>query len=158
MVPVVRFGDRIVAGSAAIIDELERRIPDPPLHPADPELREEALGLQRHFDDVVGPLVRRSLFAWLIHEPAYVCRLFAFDRSAPVRFLYESTFPLVRGAAALLAPAADPPDSPMTKPRPVPESVRQWLGRWADHPGRRWVDSVYAKHRPSSAAILPDAA
>ncbi len=35
-VPVLRLGDRLVSGSAQIIDELERRVPEPPLYPADP--------------------------------------------------------------------------------------------------------------------------
>ena len=54
-VPVVRFGDRHVQGTAAIIEELERRCPEPPLYPADPVMCDAALEIQRWFDDEVGP-------------------------------------------------------------------------------------------------------
>jgi glutathione S-transferase len=95
-VPVVRFGTRVVAGSAAIIDELERRVPEPALLPADAGERAEALSLQRHFDEEVGPVVRRGVFGHLLAEPAYVCGMFAGDRSSFVRTGYRALFPLTR--------------------------------------------------------------
>lgn len=98
--PVVRLDGRIVAGSAAIIDELERRVPEPPLYPADPALRRRALDLQAWADADVGPMTRRALFALLLREPAYVCALFAGERSAPVRALYRGMFPVTRLAMA----------------------------------------------------------
>lgn len=96
LVPVVRFGDRVVGGSAAIIDELERRVPAPALYPADPAAREEALRLQRHFDDEVGPVVRRGVFGHLLEDPAYVCRMFASDRSGLTQTGYRLLFPVTR--------------------------------------------------------------
>ena len=96
-VPVLRFGDEIVYGSARIIDELERRFPDPPLYPADPAARKRALEIQAWFDEEVGPRVRRALFASLLGESAYVCRMFSSEKSLPLRAFYRATFPLAAG-------------------------------------------------------------
>src|SRR5688572_2507934 len=98
--PVVRLDGRIVAGSAAIIDALERRVPEPPLYPADPALRRRARDLQAWADADVGPMTRRGLFAVLLREPVYVCALFAGGRSAPVRAVYRGMFPVTRLAMA----------------------------------------------------------
>lgn len=97
MVPVVRFGDQMVAGSASIIDELERRYPDPPLYPADLEERARARQLQSWFDDEVGPMVRRGIFAVLLGEPGYLCTLFAGHCVLPKRLAYRASLPLVSG-------------------------------------------------------------
>lgn len=201
-VPVLRVAGSTVAGSADIIAELERRDPDPPLYPNAADERDQALAIQQRFDDEVGPQVRRALFSVLVWEPAFMTSMFACDRSVLVRFLYQHSFPLVRGlmgremglfddplvaesfegtrqafdfvaersaatgylvgerfsvadltAAALLAPAADPLDSPMTKPHPRPASLNEWHARWQDHPGAAWVREQYRKHRPASAAV-----
>jgi glutathione S-transferase len=96
LVPVARFGSVVVDGSAAIIDELERRVPAPPLYPADPAARAEALALQRRFDEEVGPVVRRGVFGHLLEDPAYVCHMFAGDRAWLSRRAYRALFPLTR--------------------------------------------------------------
>jgi glutathione S-transferase len=95
-VPVLQIGERVIAGSAAIIDALEQLQPEPALYPADAALRTRALELQRHFDDEVGPHIRRALFSVLLREPAYTCRIFAGQRSAPVRAAYRALFPLTK--------------------------------------------------------------
>lgn len=195
-VPVLRIGEELVWESARIIDALERRQPDPPLYPADPSLREQALAVQRRFDDEIGPLVRRSLFASMLEEPDYICSLFSFYRPTLQRLLYRASFPLAKGmmkkgmgisdhasveaahaetdaalgwvaaesaatgylvgdafgvadltAAALLAPCANPPDSPMFRPDPMPAAIREWTERWSTHPGSDWVRRVYREHR-----------
>lgn len=95
--PVVRFGDEVVAGSARILDELERRFPDPPLYPADPDERQRALGLQAYFDEEVGPGLRSALFSHLIDETGYLARTFA-ERANPLgRFAYRALLPLTKG-------------------------------------------------------------
>jgi glutathione S-transferase len=199
MVPVLIVDGKPLAGSAAIIDELERRHPDPPLYPDDPAERARALEIQAWFDDEVGPKIRRAFFSRVLGEPAYLAEIFADHKSALVRRLYAGVFPLVRGkmkremqieephvaeafegtrqgfdfvakhagpsghlvgdrfsvadltAAALLAPgvAIDHPD--MKKPEPQPAAAREWLARWADHPGAAWVRETYARHRPGRA-------
>jgi glutathione S-transferase len=96
-VPVVRFGNEALHGSARIIEELEKRFPQPPLVPADPALAKRALEIQAWFDEEVGPRVRRALFATLLNDPDYICRTFAADRSLLKRRLYRALFPLTRG-------------------------------------------------------------
>jgi glutathione S-transferase len=199
-VPIVRFGEAVIHGSARIIDELENRFPDPALYPADPALRRRALEIATWFDQEIGPQVRCAIFATLLQTPGYVCRTFAGHRRAPTRIAYRTMFPLTRTimkrsmgitgqvaveraiaatqealefvarhaaatghlvgtgftvadltAAALLAPTVMPPHSPMDLPEPRPAGVRQWLARWADHPGAHWVLEQYRHHRPASA-------
>jgi len=201
LVPVVRLDGEIVAGSAQIIDELERHYPEPPLYPADPAARRRALELEAWLDEQVGPMVRRGVFAALLETPAYVAAMFSSERGAATRALYRAAFPLAKGAmrksmgiagqasideaharvaeafdfvareaggpggylvgstftvadltaAALLAPAVGPPDSPMALPEPHPPALRAWLARWAAHPGAAWVREKYRAHRPPSA-------
>lgn len=94
-VPVLRVGTEIVGGSARIIDELERRVPTPALYPSDASERSRALEVQQWFDDEVGPMVRRALFAVMLDTPGYVCGMFAGHRSVAVRASYRASFPLV---------------------------------------------------------------
>ncbi len=95
-VPVVRFGDQIISGSARIIDELERRVPEPPLYPHAAADRVRALEIQRHFDDEVGPFVRRGLFAALLQTPGYLCWMFSRERNVVARAAYRASFPIAR--------------------------------------------------------------
>jgi len=94
-VPVVRFGDDIVHGSAEIIDELEKRYPDPPLYPRDPELRRKALEIQKHFDEEVGPQARRAMFSVLLQTPGYIVRMFGEGHGRAKILAYRASFPLV---------------------------------------------------------------
>jgi glutathione S-transferase len=92
--PVLLAGDHVVAGSAAILEELERLAPEPALVPQDAALRERALAVQSHFDAEVGTRTRRALFAVMLGDHDYFCRVFSHHRSAPVRALYRAFFPL----------------------------------------------------------------
>lgn len=56
-------------------------------------------------------------------------------------------------AAALLAPAVDPPNSDMTKPHPRPECVSRFLARWTAHPTAAWVRQIYADHRGTTMTV-----
>jgi glutathione S-transferase len=94
--PVVRFGQRVVHGSARILEHLEARYPDPPLLPRDPAQRRRALEIQAHFDDVVGPAVRCALFSELLDEPDYLCAMFASGKPRLTRALYRASFPLAK--------------------------------------------------------------
>jgi glutathione S-transferase len=94
--PVLVIEGRVIAGSARIIDELERAYPQRALYPEDPAVRERALAAQRRFDDEVGPAVRTALFSVLIHEPDYLCALFTRPQPALKRALYRAAFPLAK--------------------------------------------------------------
>jgi glutathione S-transferase len=56
-------------------------------------------------------------------------------------------------AAALLAPAVDPPDCDMSKPHPRPACVTRFIARWAAHPTAAWVRNIYANHRGTTMAV-----
>ena len=61
--PVVQAGTRVIAGSAAIIEFLERLRPAPALYPAHVTDRSRALEVQRSWDLQMGPAARTLLFA-----------------------------------------------------------------------------------------------
>jgi len=94
--PVLNVDGESLAGSARILDALERSHPDPPLYPLDPDERAHALEIQRVFDTEVGPKIRRALFSIMLETPSYLTAVFAGYRAAPVRWLYTRVFPLVR--------------------------------------------------------------
>jgi len=93
--PVLVVDGTPIAGSAQIIDALERSHPEPPLYPSEPGERERALEVQRFFDEEVGPKIRRALFSIMLATPGYLTAVFAGHRAAPVRWLYRSALPLV---------------------------------------------------------------
>ncbi len=69
-VPAVRFEDGTRRlGSRALVRELEARAPDPPLLPADPDLRARAERAEEWGDQVLQPLVRRVLWAAIRRVP-----------------------------------------------------------------------------------------
>ena len=61
--PVLQADTKVIVGSAAIIEFLERRQPDPALYPAHTTTRSRALELQRGWDVQIGPATRILLFA-----------------------------------------------------------------------------------------------
>lgn len=61
-VPVLLDGGRVVADSSRILAHLDATRPERPLLPADPTERERALALEEHFDEELGPHVRRAFF------------------------------------------------------------------------------------------------
>lgn len=97
-VPVWCEDGRAIAGSAAIVDHLERRHPDPPLLPADPTERVRALDVQRYFDDEVGAPLRAAAFAEWLDDGAYMTALFTGHTGALTRGAYRAAFPLIRVA------------------------------------------------------------
>jgi glutathione S-transferase len=98
--PVLVMDRRAVAGSARIIDALESEFPQRPLFPADPALRERALGVQQRFDAEVGPAVRTAVFGVLLHELTYLRDLFASGQPALKRSVYRALLPLVKSLIA----------------------------------------------------------
>src|SRR5688500_1323345 len=67
--PILQVNGRAIGDSTRIIDEIERRWPQPPLYPADPEERRRALELEEYFDESWGPALRRVLFNDNLAEP-----------------------------------------------------------------------------------------
>lgn len=49
--------------------------------------------------------------------------------------------------ASVLAVCVDPPDTPMTRPRPMAAPCANLIARFRDHAGSEWVRAIYARHR-----------
>src|SRR5919109_4909030 len=60
--PILEIDGRAIGDSTRIIEEIERRWPEPPLYPVDPEERRRALDLEDYFDEQCGHDLRRVLF------------------------------------------------------------------------------------------------
>jgi glutathione S-transferase len=68
-VPILEMNGHAIGDSTRIIEEIERRWPEPPLYPADPEERSRALEVEDHFDERCGHDLRRVLFGDNLAEP-----------------------------------------------------------------------------------------
>jgi len=95
-VPVLRLEGRLLHGSAAILDAVEQRFPTPPLYPADPAERAEALAVQAKLDAELGPEIRRAGFAVMLDDTAFIVNTFGSEKPAWKRSLYTAAFPAVR--------------------------------------------------------------
>jgi glutathione S-transferase len=76
-VPILQLNDRAIGDSTRIIEEIERRWPEPLLYPSDPEERRRALELEEYFDEAVGHDIRRVLFNDNLTEPEKFVGMFA---------------------------------------------------------------------------------
>ncbi|HEX2085465.1 MAG TPA: glutathione S-transferase family protein [Solirubrobacteraceae bacterium] len=95
--PILQVDGRTIADSTRIIEEIERRWPEPPLYPADPAQRSRALELEEHFDEECGPDVRRVLFSDNLTEPEkFFAMLYGPDH--PRMGLLETIGPLFSAA------------------------------------------------------------
>src|SRR5439155_22366277 len=74
-VPVLEMNGGAIGDSTRIIEEIERRWPEPPLYPSDPEERRRALELEEYFDESCGHDLRRGLFNDNLTEPEKVIRI-----------------------------------------------------------------------------------
>jgi len=95
-VPVLCFGTEVVAGSDRIIDELEKRFPEPPLYPAAEEQRQQAVETARWFDDEVGPHIRRAYFFDVLPGSTWAAECFTIGRGSLTKAIYRTVFPGIR--------------------------------------------------------------
>jgi glutathione S-transferase len=95
-VPVLRIDGETIADSTRILAALERRVPEPPLYPADPGARARALELEEYFDEEIGPHVRRCVFHVALPDPDFVPALFSHDAGPLARAVFRTTFPVLR--------------------------------------------------------------
>jgi glutathione S-transferase len=79
-VPILEMNGRAIGDSTRIIEEIERRWPEPPLYPTDPAERSRALELEDYFDERCGPDARRVLFGDNLAEPETFLAMFGADR------------------------------------------------------------------------------
>lgn len=92
--PVLVHEGGALDGSARILEWLEANHGTPPLLPADPAERAEALRIQRWFDDDLTPRIRRPVLDALLRQPGYFARVFA-DGAPPLKRIgYACVVPL----------------------------------------------------------------
>lgn len=74
---------------------------------------------------------------------------FVAAKSAGTGYLVGDSFSSADlAAAAGLAMVFPPPGSPMDPLRPQPKASQNLVDAWRAHPGIRWVQRIYAEHRP----------
>ncbi len=56
-------------------------------------------------------------------------------------------------ASALLYPLVRPPEAPHMIPGPLPETITRFRESMSQHPGYRYVEDMYRRHRGSSSAL-----
>lgn len=93
--PILVDGSKVVAGSAHIIEHLERRFPEPALYPTAAGEREEALRVQSEFDAEVGPAVRLAKFFEVL-DADFAIDTFCREASASARAVYRAAFPVIQ--------------------------------------------------------------
>ncbi len=91
--PVLRDGQKFIAGSGEIIDHLEQRYPKRSLYPRSLHARKRALEIQAWFDGQVGAHVRRALFHQILPAHRFSAAAFSQGFSRPVRTAYRLMFP-----------------------------------------------------------------
>jgi glutathione S-transferase len=101
--PVLVLDGEAIGDSTRIIEVLERRYPDPPLYPADPEERRRALEIEDFFDEELGPYTRLLVVHHMLPDADLTLGAFFPDLSVPRRIAARAAFPAVRRrmAAAL---------------------------------------------------------
>jgi glutathione S-transferase len=96
--PVLVFDGEAIGDSTGIIAALERRYPDPPLYPSDPEARRRALELEDFFDEELGPYARLIVIHHMLADGSLFLRAFAPDLTVLRRLAARATFRRVRRA------------------------------------------------------------
>lgn len=70
---------------------------------------------------------------------------------AKTGYLVGSSFTVADLAvASLLAPLTNVHHSDMRRIDPMPESVREFIAQWQDHPSIQWVHELYKRHRATA--------
>jgi len=92
--PVLVADGVALDGSAAIVAWLEERFPEPRLVPSEESLRDEALAIERRFDEDLTPRIRRPVLDALLSAPSYFAAVFGEGASALARFGYACVVPL----------------------------------------------------------------
>jgi glutathione S-transferase len=97
-VPALRNGTEKISGSRAIMHRLDELAPEPPLYPADPELRARVEEADRWGDEEFQQVARDLIWAGAVHRPD---ALVSYGRDSRVPL----PAPLVRAVAPAVARA-----------------------------------------------------
>ncbi|HEX2085956.1 MAG TPA: glutathione S-transferase family protein [Solirubrobacteraceae bacterium] len=94
--PVLVLDGMAIGDSTAIIAELERRWPERPLYPSDPEERRRALELEDVFDEELGPYSRILVMHHALPDPDLWLSMFTPDVNPARRAIARAGFDQVR--------------------------------------------------------------
>jgi glutathione S-transferase len=94
--PVLVLDGRAIGDSTRIIAALERRQPEPPLYPADPDARRRALELEDFFDEELGPHARLLLVHHMLADGKLMLGAFVPDLTGVRRLAARAMFPRLR--------------------------------------------------------------
>ncbi|HEX2397516.1 MAG TPA: glutathione S-transferase [Solirubrobacteraceae bacterium] len=93
--PALVLDGRAIGDSTSVIEAAEGLRPEPPLYPADPADRRRALGLEDHFDEQLGPYVRRVVFYHLLPDRRFTAEVFTLERGPAATRAYRLALPLL---------------------------------------------------------------
>ena len=96
--PILVVDGQAIGDSTAIVAELERRYPNPPLYPSGREERGRALTLEDFFDEELGPYARLLVLDHLMEERDLFGHTFAPDMRPARRYLMRRIYPLTKRA------------------------------------------------------------
>jgi glutathione S-transferase len=94
--PVLVLDGEAIGDSTRIIEALEQRYPAPPLYPADPSARRQALELEEFFDEELGPHSRLLALNCMLPDPELLLGAFAPDLNGARRLAARASYPLIR--------------------------------------------------------------
>jgi len=97
LLPVLDLDGESIGDSTRIIAALERRYPEPPLYPSDPDERRRALELEEWFDEEVAPHLRRLAFYEIGRDPELSSR--ALRTTGSISLPGRAAALMVRGTA-----------------------------------------------------------
>jgi len=95
-VPVFEFNGAAIHDSSAILREVEKTWPEPPLYPSDPAERERAVELEDFFDEGLGVYIRQWVYFLLLPYSSIIATLFVGHSNIFHRLLFRAIFPRVR--------------------------------------------------------------
>jgi glutathione S-transferase len=98
--PVLVLDGEAIGDSTRIIAALERRYPEPPLYPADPDERRRALEIEDFFDEHLGPHARLLVLYHMLPDANLTLGAFASDLKRVRRLVARATFARVRPRVA----------------------------------------------------------
>jgi len=94
--PVLVLDGEAIGDSTRIIEALERRYPEPPLYPADPDERRRALELEDFFDEQLGPHTRLLAVHHMLPDSKLTLGAFFPDLRGMRRLIARAAFRGVR--------------------------------------------------------------
>jgi glutathione S-transferase len=94
--PILILDGRVIVDSTAIISEIERLRPDPPLYPADPATRARALAIEDYFDEGVAPDLRRLFWSCYLDRIGDCARMATDGRGPLARLTWQTSFLFIR--------------------------------------------------------------